>query len=197
MELKEMAAVPLLALPIEELRSQLRLGSGFASDGLQDGLLERCLRAAMAALERRTGRALLEREFTLETASWDRADRHELPLAPVREVSAVEIAGPGGVPDSVGGWRLEADDQAPLLVAEGMALPTIPTGGRAIVRFRAGLAGDWPALPSDLQEAGMMLAAHYYDNRAAAAAGAMIRTVPEGVAALVAPWRRVRLGGAR
>ncbi len=197
MELTELAKPPVAALPLAGFRAQLRLGSGFASDGVQDGLLEACLRAGMAAVERRTGRVLLARDFSLAVTGWAAPARQPLPLAPVRAVNGVDLVDAQGQTVAADGWWLRADDQAPALEARGVALPAIPAGGRAVIRFRAGLAESWAALPDDLARAVMMLAAHYYDHRGALGEGAMPRPLPEGVAALLAPWRRLSLGGGR
>ena len=51
MILTEETPVPSLALPVEEMKDHLRMGSGFSDDGLQDGLIETYLRAALAAME--------------------------------------------------------------------------------------------------------------------------------------------------
>ncbi|MGR3464306.1 head-tail connector protein, partial [Limimaricola sp.] len=59
MRLIETGAVPEAALPIEGFRAHLRLGTGFAEDGLQDAGLAGFLRAAIAAIEARTGKVLL------------------------------------------------------------------------------------------------------------------------------------------
>jgi len=56
--LTEDTIVPTEALPIAAFREHLRMGTGFAEDTLQDGLLERHLRAALAAIEARTGKIL-------------------------------------------------------------------------------------------------------------------------------------------
>ncbi len=45
------------------LREHLRLGTGFGEDGLQDPVLAGFLRAALAAIEGRTGKALIARDF--------------------------------------------------------------------------------------------------------------------------------------
>ena len=57
MMLIEETAVPLAALPLAEFKAHLRLGTGFADDDIQDPVLESFLRAAMAAIEARTGKA--------------------------------------------------------------------------------------------------------------------------------------------
>ncbi len=50
-------------MPVQALKNHLRLGTGFADDGMQDGLIEGYLRAAMAAIEGRIGKALIARQF--------------------------------------------------------------------------------------------------------------------------------------
>ena len=54
--------IPLAALPLAAFRDHLRLSSGFADDTTQDALLEQYLRAAIATVEGRTGRALIARD---------------------------------------------------------------------------------------------------------------------------------------
>src|SRR6056297_1223845 len=63
MMLIEETTVPQSALPLGLFKEHLRLGSGFSDDGLQDGLLEGFLRSAMAAIEGRTSKVLIERDF--------------------------------------------------------------------------------------------------------------------------------------
>lgn len=64
MLLVEDTTIPTAVLPVADFRDHLRLGTGFADDGLQDAVLERHLRAAMAAIEARTGKILIARDFT-------------------------------------------------------------------------------------------------------------------------------------
>ena len=66
MILTEVSAPPAAAVPVRAFAEHLRLGSGFADDGSEDAVLELYLRAAMAAIEARLGRALLAREFVLD-----------------------------------------------------------------------------------------------------------------------------------
>ena len=50
MMLTEQTTVSGAALPLQALKDHLRLGSGFADDGMQDALVESYLRAAMAVI---------------------------------------------------------------------------------------------------------------------------------------------------
>ena len=72
MMLVEETTVPLSALPVAQFKDRLRLGSGFSDDGLQDSVLESYLRAAIAAIEARTGKILIERAFT-----WTLSAKHQ------------------------------------------------------------------------------------------------------------------------
>jgi hypothetical protein len=73
MLLMEESAVPIAALPLAEFKAHLRLGTGFADDDIQDPVLEGFLRAALAAIEGRTGKVLIEREFSWVLHDWQDA----------------------------------------------------------------------------------------------------------------------------
>jgi uncharacterized phiE125 gp8 family phage protein len=62
--------------------------------------------------------------------------------------------------------------------------------GRVAVRFTAGLAPDWAALPEALRHGVLRLAAHQYRQREGDQQSAL---PPAAVAALWRPWRRLRL----
>ncbi|MGC1487410.1 MAG: hypothetical protein WA784_06440, partial [Albidovulum sp.] len=70
MMLIEQTGVLTAALPVQEFKEHLRLGTGFADDTVQDTLAETYLRAALAAIEGRIGKALLERDFLLTLSRW-------------------------------------------------------------------------------------------------------------------------------
>lgn len=65
MMLSEESPVLETALPVQALKDHLRLGSGFSDDDVQDGVLMMHLRAALAVIEARTGKAILARQFRL------------------------------------------------------------------------------------------------------------------------------------
>ena len=83
MMLTELTTVSLAALPIQGFKDHLRLGSGFTDNGLQDGLLERHLRAAIAAIEGRIGKTLLTKRLKLTLNDWRGRDEQPLSVAPV------------------------------------------------------------------------------------------------------------------
>jgi uncharacterized phiE125 gp8 family phage protein len=194
MMLVEQTSVPGEVLPLGALRDHLRLGSGFADDALQDGVLEECLRAAMAAVEARTGKALLARVWRWSVTAWRDLGRQVLPVAPVTAVTGFAIRDMNGVETEVAGgrWRLEPDLHRPAIVAAGLVLPTIPVGGAAEIIFEGGFGPAWADVPADLRQAVMLLAAHYYEHRhEVASAGGL----PQGVATMIERYRTIRLFG--
>ena len=193
MNLVELTSVPTAALPIEVFKEHLRLGSGFASDGSEDRILETYLRAAQSSIEARTGKILLEREVRWDVFEWRDRCRQPLPVAPVNAiVRMTRVAGSGGQ-DIVEPqrYRLEMDRQRPSVVSTAAALPSVPRGGHIEVVVLAGFGPEWSDLPEDLGQAVLMLAAHFYEYRSAASGDG--NSLPQGVAALIERYRTVRL----
>lgn len=197
MMLTETGVVLAGALPVAAFKDHLRLGTGFADDGFQDALVETYLRASIAAIEGRIGKALLTRQFKMALQDWRRADDQPFPLAPVAAIVSVTVF------DGLGGsvvigedrYRLVPDMHRPRLVAAGTALPVVPTGGRVEVIFEAGFGAAWALVPRDLAQAVMLLAAEYHERRHDAGTGGAAG-LPFGVVSLIDRWRTVRvLGG--
>lgn len=195
MMLIEQTTVATAALPVSQFKEHMRLGTGFADDGAEDALLEALLRASMAAVEARTGKVLLERDFTWQLTAWRGGDRQALPVAPVTAITALTVNDRAGNATLIDpdGYGLEPDTHRPHLVSAGSALPTIPLGGNAVTAFTAGFGADWTTVPADLSQAVYLLAAHYYEYRHEAAHGE--RAMPFGVSALIERWRTVRILG--
>ncbi|QUS35151.1 head-tail connector protein [Falsirhodobacter algicola] len=168
MNLTEDIPVAPEALPIAALRAHLKLPAGFDDDGVPEALLEQYLRAAIAVIEGRTGKALIARGFRLNAPEGAPGGVLVLPLAPV---TAAE-----------GGGTLRPDAHRPRL--EGL-----PPGPLAIT-LTAGF-GPWEAVPPDLAQAVILLAAEYFEMRDEGAL--RVAGLPVRVAALLDRWRPVRL----
>ena len=195
MMLAEVAAIPTWDLPIAAFRDHLRLGSGFGDDAVQDAVLETCLRAAIAAVEARTGKVTLERSFRWKVNAWRAPCAQALPLAPVSAITSVKLVTRLG-DGSLAGLEmlnLDQDLQRPVLRALTKSLPHIPTGGRAEITFLAGFASEWSGLPADLAQAVMLLAAHYHEVRHEQPVND--GNMPFGVASLIERYRTVRILG--
>jgi len=195
MVLEETGAVPGAVLPVAALADHLRLGTAFQGDMAQAGLLESHLRAALAAVEGRIGKALLARGFRLVLTCWRGEGAQPLPVAPVSvlgEVALVDAIGARVVLEAAR-FRLERDAQRPKLVTVSGVLPAIPAGGRVEVLFTAGFGPVWADVPADLRQAVMLLAAQYYEARHDAGDG--VAGLPLAVQALLERWRTVRILG--
>mgnify|MGYP000474399040 FL=1 len=193
MMLSEVTPVPDATLPLEPFKAHLRLGTGFAESGLQDGLLVGFLRAALAAIEKRTGKALLQRGFLWRLDRWGQTYQLSLPLAPVTEVTRIDVFDANGAQESLelADFWLEPDPQEPRLHRRSTCYPQLSSGAYAEIDFTAGMAPTWSQLPSDLAQAVLMLAAHYYEYRddTALHGGCM----PFGVTSLIERYRALRL----
>jgi uncharacterized phiE125 gp8 family phage protein len=198
MILTEVSAPPAAALPVRAFAEHLRMGRGFADDGSLDAVLELYLRAAMAAIEARIGRALIARPFLWTVSRWREETSQTLPVSPVRSVEGVALVDAEGTSSELdpGAWSVVRDSQRPRLVGRfGRSLPRIPRSGRAEIRFRAGYGETWDEVPVDLRQAVFLLAAHFYENRSET--GAVAGSMPFGVVMLLEAYRTARIGGGR
>ncbi|MEM6482042.1 MAG: hypothetical protein AAF922_01810 [Pseudomonadota bacterium] len=193
MMLIEETAVPQAALPLEGFKAHLRLGTGFSDGDIQNVVLESFLRAAIAAIEARTGKILIERSLSWTLTRWRDDTKQPLPVAPVNRIVSVKLRDRADDEELIdaAAYRLEADSQRPVIRPNGACLPTIPMGGVVEITFEAGIAMDWIGLPSDLGHAVILLAATYYENRDATHLSGT--SMPHAVSALIERYRTVRL----
>ena len=199
MLLVEETPIPDAALPVAQFKAHLRLGTGFADDDLQDALVSGHLRAALAAIEARTGKILISRRFSWSVRAWRDAYCQPLPAAPVSAVSAMTLIARQGQELAVDAarWVLREDAHRPEIAGPNGPLPVIPHLGKVKVFFDAGFGAAWDDLPSDLAQAVLLLAGHFYEHRHGVEGRAS--ELPLQVAALIAPYRTVRIfmGGGR
>jgi uncharacterized phiE125 gp8 family phage protein len=185
-------------LPLEPFKAHLRMGSGFGTETVQEPVLASFLRAAIAAIEARTSKALISRLFTMTVQEWADPQAQALPVGPVRQILSVTVVARDAMETVIEPQRywLVRDMQTPLLKPSGAMLPFIPPQGSVEVLFEAGLGESWDAVPADLQQAVLMLAAHYYEYRHETRLGD--GCMPFGVSSLIERYRPLRIGlGAR
>ena len=168
------------AAALDELKQWLAIGSSN-----EDALLEALLRSALDICESFIGAMPLAatcEEMLAASTEWQR-----LATRPVQAIASAE-----GVPADGPRFALAADAWEVDLDAEGAGLVRLlrqGSAGRVAVRFTAGMAADWNALPEGLRHGVIRLAAHHYRERDGEAQAAP----PAAVAALWRPWRRLRL----
>jgi len=199
MILTEVTTVPDSALPVEQFKAHLRLGTGFGEGDLQDIVLIGFLQAALAAVEARTGRILLQRAFAMSLSGWKDPVRQVVPVLPVQALDAIVVTDAAGFQTQLNGDEviLEKQTHRAFLMPLGASLPAIPKGGEIRIDLTAGMVPHWGELPGDLCQAVLMLAAHYYEYRHEMTLGD--GCMPFGVTSLIQRYRvtRISLGGAR
>ena len=197
MVLVELTPVPDTALPVAALRDHLRLSTGFADGGTEDGHLETCLRSALGTIEARTGKVLLQRPYRWSLTAWRDLARQALPVAPISAITALRIVDQAGnstetAPES---YALVPDAHRPQLRARGLILPGIPVGGTAEIDFEAGYGEVWDEVPANISQAVVHLAAYLYDHRLDHHAAPV--ALPATVTTLIEPYRTIRLFSGR
>lgn len=166
---------------LDALKAWLAIGTTHDDEALT-GLL----RASLETFEAFTG--LMPIEATCEEIHPAHAGWTCLTTCPVQAITKVE-----GIPVEGARFTLLADDYAIDLDANGggrVRLIRQGAAGRIAVRFTAGLAASWTALPEAVRHGAIRLAAHHFRARDDAKASA---EPPAAVAALWRPWRRMRL----
>jgi len=179
---------------VAELAAHLRLPQGFADDAASEAALARLMDAAARVVEDRTRRALLQRVMLLRVSAWDDAETLSLPVEPVAQVTELALAQEDGARATVDPaiWRLASvDGRSAIRARAGRRLPPIPRDGHAEAHLVAGYGAAWGDAPEDLRLAVILLAATYFEQRNEAAG--RLAPPPLSVAALLEPYRRVRL----
>ncbi len=197
MSLKSLSPPGAEPVSVSEAQSWLRIG-GDSDEDLILGLIS----ASRERVEAHTGRALIARGFreTLDGWSWRRTSGfgaafslRPLPLIGVTEIRVRGRDGHVSVWDP-GDYRVDAESEPGRIIAGrpfGFPRPGVPAGGIEI-DLVAGYGEAASDVPFILREAVMRLVAAAYEGRGPSGAGSAM-AMPEDVAALLAPWRRVRL----
>ncbi|MEM6971924.1 MAG: hypothetical protein AAF577_03890 [Pseudomonadota bacterium] len=194
MRLTETGPGPIPTPPLSLFKEHLRLGFGFADDGSEDVLLGEYLRAAVGVVERRTARALVTRPFVLSVSGPDRDGCVVMPVGPVSAVTGVSIV--DGVLTTaldVGDWRVSPGETGQRVGRVSAPPPVVPAGGTLQIAFLAGLAADWDAVPADLAQAVLILAADFYARRGSEGVKSIEADLPEAFLRLIGPWRPIRV----
>lgn len=187
-----------LPVSIETVKGHLRVdGEG------EDDLIEAYILAAAREFERQTSRGMFPTLYEWRLDQWP-CDGTELPYGPVREVTSLAWVDEEGETQEVdeANWTYALSDRgARLVYAEGFTPPAL---GRAvdgvIVSFRAGHdprddaaseSEEHLKLPRSADLALLLMVAHWYQNREAAAAQ-VLTEIPLGAAQIMSGLRIFR-----
>lgn len=176
---------------LAEAKAHLRL-DGDDEDALVSSLIE----TARIHVERTLGLALLTQGWSLLLDRWPDAPVLKFPLGPVQAVSAVEVAHADGGTQAFAPEHYFLDTASiPARLALTGSQPW-PVPGRRMagigIAFTAGFGDGAGDVPRPIRQALLLLVAHWFENREPVSLSAAVE-VPATAAALLAPYRRVRL----
>jgi uncharacterized phiE125 gp8 family phage protein len=173
-------ALSLDSIMLDEARAYLRI-----DPDIEETSLGAIMLAAVSHAEQFTGQILLRRQIkqTLTAGSgWQR-----LSVTPVVRIISVE-----GVPAEGAIFALENTAYQATIDCNNDAFFRVRragAAGRIAVTIDAGIAENWSELPEALRLAILRLTGHFYANRD----GGDDAGPPAAIAALLRPWRRMRL----
>jgi uncharacterized phiE125 gp8 family phage protein len=188
----ELALVPIGGGPIDLARAKAHLKVDW-DEPANDALIASQLRAAVAAIEHRTDRALSPRVFTewAPRFPWCAGERLTLARDPVTAIVGVTYVDSDGAEQTLDAADYRSIEGEPwsLLAPFAGSFPTTEERPDAVrVRYVAGYpAGE---CPPDLQAAVLLLTGHLYFNREAVNLGNLVTELPLGVQYLCEPFRR-------
>ena len=162
----------------------------------EDDVVTGLIAAARHAVEHATRRRLMTQSWTLVLDRWPVFGPLWLPIAPLRAITGFRLFDDTDVATSLDPATLRLvglPDRPRLLLGQGLPKPGRREAGIEI-DVTVGYGAAATDVPAPLRQAIRMLAARWYENRAAAATQADMRTMPVDVAALIAPYRRAGLG---
>lgn len=172
---------------LAEMKDFLRI----ASAG-EDDLVARLIAGARARIEEAVGLALVSRTLRVTLDAWPPGmlTRRSitLPVRPAGALEAVRVTQGGVESDVTGRFTLLPGRAARLMWISG-ALPRPDVGTQIEIDYVAGFGDAAEDVADSLRLAVSKLVGHAYRVRQAEAGA----DFPADVAALVAPWRRVRL----
>ncbi|RMF07843.1 MAG: hypothetical protein D6773_03100 [Alphaproteobacteria bacterium] len=187
-------AAPAAAEPLSlaEAKSHLRV-DGSDEDALISGLIA----TATLHVERDLGIALITQGWKFLRDAWPPNWFTEIPLAPLQSVESITVYDADDAAQVFGAnhWFADLASSPPRVVLRGSAPWPVP-GRRANgveIALTAGFGLSAADVPQPLRHALLLLVAHWYERREPVLVGEPPHQLPGSIAALLAPYRRVRL----
>lgn len=165
---------------LDEAKDYLRI-----SGDQEDAAIAGFIAAAADVVFRQCSIVLVNRDLTASIREGD-AKQISLPFRPVSMVQTVVEIRPDGTRNSLNSadYRLQSGLFPRLHLLRTSQHPLEVT-------MTAGFGADWNAVPADIQQAVLMIVAHFYANRGDTSSGRALGD--SGAAALLAPYREPRL----
>ncbi|MBS7698458.1 MULTISPECIES: head-tail connector protein [unclassified Chelatococcus] len=161
-------------------------------DDSDDDLIASLITAARGAIETTTGRQMMRQTWRLVLDAWPLARILRVPIGPLLGLAAARIA------DATGGLQAVPPGYFVVGALSGVGRialgPDVPEPGVSTAGIEldlvVGYGTDPERVPMPMRQALRQLVAGWYERRGDTAAAA---TLPDEVAALLAPYRPVRL----
>jgi len=157
-----------------------------------DELIGALILAARLCVEAASRKLLVAQLWRLSMDAWPDGDI-VIPLTPLRQVNALRVYGADNVAVGVSPmtWTIDLPSQR-VRVSPPPRAPGRPFGG-CEVDVVVGIGANADGVPAPLRLAVRMLVARWYERRGDAESDARFETMPAEIAALIAPYRTMRL----
>ncbi|MBV1705859.1 MAG: head-tail connector protein [Hyphomicrobiales bacterium] len=160
-----------------------------------DGLITGLITSARMIIEQATRRRLITQGWRLIADAWPQSGLVAVPLAPFAALDAITVFDAGNNPQALAVTLpfIDATPDAARLSFTAAPLAPGPAIAGIYIDVSVGYGATGAAVPQPLLQAILMLIAHWYENRGDVLADSGAVRLPASVAALVAPFRAVRL----
>ncbi|MBX9592496.1 MAG: head-tail connector protein [Hyphomonadaceae bacterium] len=177
---------------LAEAKAHLRV-DGTAEDTLIASLIV----TSRLHVEAVMGLALVTQGWAYFLDAWARGRALELPLRPVRSITAVRLYDENAVATTLApaSYVLDGAGTPARLVRQGARLWPKPgrTANGIEVAFTAGYGDAAADVPAPIRQALLLLIAHWYEHRTPFEVGALAEPAPDEVSRLLSPYRALRL----
>lgn len=176
---------------LQEAKAHLRI-----DHASEDVLISSLILTSRLHIESALDLALIDQTWTLQLDAWPGGGNLDIPLSPLKAVSAVRVknADGGTITIAPQSYIVDAASRPPRIVFEPGSQPRAGVRAAGIeVVFTAGFGAEPSHVPAPLRHAILMLVAHWYDNRDVPEAGSPAARIPEQIGDLIAPFRKIRL----
>lgn len=181
MTARQIIAPTTYGVTVAEAKKQSRV-----LNNAEDDLVELYLGAALAYVEKTTGRAFQPQTWEVVVDAFS-SEALELPVGPVTSVTEVTYVDADGETQTIDPTTFEVDTASTdgWIVTSG----AWPSGMATINAVRAVYLVGGGDMPRDIKQAILLLAAHWYANREAA--GPAMQEIPLGVETILSLHRRI------
>lgn len=158
----------------------------------EDAAIAALIAAARQQVEAATRRALITQDWRLVRDAWPPGGVIQVLPAPLQTVIGIEVVDEAGAMHALDPQNVVVDSVGSrIAIVPGTRIRPGRAVGGIVIEVRVGEGDTADAVPAPLRQAMLMLIAHWYEQRGVVAPAQ--QEMPQGVAALLAPFRRVSL----